>query len=491
MYKLEKQMSRIIKTYKQISRIDDVIYIIKDRKEVAKLKLEKNEIDYIEICFSKEKELVYINRYIQHIFIVLIKDEPRFDKKLEKYRRIGVDIQKISVTQNIKHLYIVNKHIEIDCEYAMAEGIALSNYQFLKYYSDSTKKKNSLETIYLKYNNNLESDIEKLKNVIESVYIARDMINETPQELTSIRFAEIAKRLALEANFAIEVFDKAKIREIGMGGLLAVNRGSVIPPTFTSMSWKPENAINEKPYILIGKGITMDTGGLSLKPTLDSMDYMKSDMSGGAAVLASMYAIAKSKLPIWIMAFVPATDNRPDGNAYSPGDVIKMYNGKTVEVLNTDAEGRMILADALSYADTFNPEFIIEFSTLTGAASSTLGMYSSAVMRTVKDEIFNLLNDAAFHVHERLVELPLWEEYGTLIKSDIADIKNTGGPKAGAITAGKFLEFFTKSPFIHIDIAGTAFIKNGDTYRTKGASGVGVRLLIKFFENILKKTIAN
>ena len=487
MYKLENLMSPIIKTYKKISKTDNIIYLIKDKKEVENLNLEKSEIEYVTTFIDKDKELIYLNRYKQHIFVVLLKETPQFDKKIEKYRRIGVDIQKTVVYQNIKQLHIVNKSIEIDLELALAEGIALSNYQFLKYFTDAEKKKNSLETIYVQLNVNSETEIEKLNNVLESVYIARNLINEPPSELTSISFSETAKKLALEANFAIEVFDKAKIKEIGMGGLLAVNRGSVIPPTFTTMSWKPSNAINDKPFIIIGKGVTMDTGGLSLKPTTDSMDYMKSDMSGGATALASMYAIAKSKLPVWVMAFVPATDNRPDGNAYSPGDVVKMFNGKTVEVLNTDAEGRMILADALSYADTFNPEFIIEFSTLTGAASSTLGIYSSAVMRTVNDEIFNQLIESSFFVHERLVEFPLWEEYGTLINSDIADIKNIGGPKAGAITAGKFLEFFTKSPFIHIDIAGTAFIKSGDTYRTKGASGVGVRLIFKFIENILKK----
>jgi leucyl aminopeptidase len=491
MYKTENKMPKIIKTYKKISKIDNLVYIIKNKNEIENLNLTLEEIEYLKTNINRENELVYINRYFQSIFIVILKDISQHDKILEKYRRIGVDIQKIAVTQNIKNLYIINYVIDSEFEFALAEGIALSNYQFLKYFSDSEKKKNSLESIYVKSVKNSDSAIERLNNVIEAVFIARDLINEPPQELNSISFSEIAKKLALEVHFSIEVFNKAKIKEIGMGGLLAVNRGSLIPPTFTSMNWKPENAINEKPYIIIGKGITMDTGGLSLKPTADSMDYMKSDMSGGAAVLASMFAIAKSELPVWVMAFVPSTDNRPDGNAYAPGDVIKMYNGKTVEVLNTDAEGRLVLADALSYADNFNPELIIELSTLTGAASSTLGIYSSAIMRTAKDEVFNQLNEAAFYVHERLVELPLWDEYGTLINSDMADVKNVGGPKAGAITAGKFLELFTKSPFMHIDIAGTAFIKNGDTYRTKGASGVGVRLLFKFFESISKKLIKN
>ena len=267
-----------------------------------------------------------------------------------------------------------------------------------------------------------------------------------------------------------------------MGGLLAVNKGSQDPPTFNILEYKAKNAKNKKPLILVGKGVVYDTGGLSLKPTPNSMDTMKCDMAGAAAVAGAMYAVAKAKLPVHVIGLIPATDNRPGEKAYTPGDVITMYSGLTVEVLNTDAEGRMILGDALSYAKKFNPELVIDLATLTGAAVAAIGTFGSVVMGTGENKM-DKLKQSGDHVFERLAEFPFWEEYDELIKSDIAEIKNIGGPYGGSITAGKFLHRFTDYPWIHIDIAGPAFLNASDSYRGKGGTGVGVRLLFDFIKN--------
>ena len=293
-------------------------------------------------------------------------------------------------------------------------------------------------------------------------------------------------KMGKDAGFSVTVLDKEEITKMKMGGLLSVNLGSIDPPTFTIMEYKPANAVNKKPYVLVGKGVVYDTGGMSLKPTPNSMDSMKCDMAGGAAVGGAMYAIAKSKLPVHVIALVPATDNRPDGNAYVPGDVITMMSGKTVEVLNTDAEGRLILADALHYAKSLKPEVVLEFSTLTGAAAAAIGQYGIVSMGKVDDATRAELEIAGNNVYERLAEFPMWDEYDDLLKSDIADLKNIGGPYGGAITAGRFLLNFTDYPYMHFDIAGPAFIKGNDSYRGKNGTGVGVRLITEFIKNRVK-----
>ena len=279
------------------------------------------------------------------------------------------------------------------------------------------------------------------------------------------------------------MLNKKKIISLKMGGLLAVNKGSIDEPTFTIMEWKPKNAKNQHPIILIGKGIVFDTGGLSLKPTANSMEFMKTDMGGAGTVIGAMQAIASNKLPLYVIALVPATDNRPSGNAYAPGDVITMHDGTTVEVLNTDAEGRLILADALSFAKKYNPELVIDLATLTGAAVAAIGHYGIVSMHSGADKDHANLKDIGNYTHERLAEMPFWSDYDELIKSDVADIKNLGGPHAGAITAGKFLAHFIDYPWIHLDIAGSSYTKKRYGYRGKGATGTGVRLIYQFIKN--------
>ena len=211
-----------------------------------------------------------------------------------------------------------------------------------------------------------------------------------------------------------------------MGGLLAVNLGSKHPPTFSILEWKPAKAKNKKPIVLVGKGVVYDTGGLSLKPTANSMDMMKSDMAGAATVIGTMMAVAQAKLPIHVIALVPSTDNRPGHDAYVPGDVIRMYSGSTVEILNTDAEGRLILADALHYAKKYDPELVLDFATLTGSAARAVGPEAICYMGNTDRSVKEQVESSGHAVHERLIEFPLWKEYGEYLKSNVADLKNLG-----------------------------------------------------------------
>ena len=326
--------------------------------------------------------------------------------------------------------------------------------------------------------------VKVLEKTVKANFTTRDLVNEPPVKLTATELSKRIKSLGKKHGFKTTVFNKAKIETLKMGGLLSVNLGSETPPTFNILEWKPKNAKNKKPVVLIGKGVVYDTGGLSLKPTPNSMDLMKSDMAGSAAVVGAFCAISSLELPVHVVGLIAATDNRPGKNAYAPGDVIHMFDGTSVEVMNTDAEGRLTLADALSYAKKYKPELVIDIATLTGAAARAIGKEGIVCMGNARSKTLNNLKESGYRVHERLVEFPLWDDYGKQIKSDIADLKNIGGPEAGAITAGKFLEHFTDYPWVHMDIAGSAFLTSEDSYRGKNATGVGVRLIFDF----LKKT---
>ncbi len=418
-------------------------------------------------------------------FVLFLPKHEDSNRRKELVRRAAA--KAIKTFHKIKATTVFIKNFgEIDFSLECAEALALSNYQFLKYFKNKKEKKHALENIVLDEQSVNAAEANALQYLTEGTCEARTLINEPLSFLTATQLSEEIKRMGKEAGFSVEVFEKEKIEEMKMGGLLAVNRGSFTPPTFNIMEWKPENAKNSKPVILVGKGIVFDTGGLSLKPTANSMDFMKADMGGAATVIGTMYAVSKAKLPIHIVGLVPATDNRPGNNAYAPGDVIKMYSGSTVEVLNTDAEGRMVLADALHYAKQYNPELVFDFATLTGAAAVLLGGQGISLMGNAAAEVKSQMIESGYRVHERLLELPMWDEFGEMMKSDIADLKNIGGRMAGAITAGKFLEHFTDYPWLHLDIAGNAFKHKSDSYRGKNGTGVGVRLMFDFFRNYMK-----
>lgn len=372
-----------------------------------------------------------------------------------------------------------------DAAQALVEGFVLGAYRFDRYRTES-RDEGSLQRLVLQATEKdkaVRRGAERGRVVAECVSSARDLVNISPDEKTPTLFARAMERSAKKHGYVASVWDRSLIEEEGMGGLLAVNRGSTEPPTFTVLEWMPENRRNDHPVVLVGKGVTFDTGGLSLKPTLDSMDAMKSDMAGAAAVIGTMEAVARLELPLYVVGLIPASDNRPGENAYVPGDVVKMHNGKTVEVLNTDAEGRMLLADALSYAKTYNPEMVIDVATLTGAAVVALGQHAAAVMTPESEsaeERLAAMIKAGERAGERVHPLPMFSEYAKAIESDVADMKNVGGRAAGAVTAAKFLEHFVSYPWIHIDIAGPSFLKKALPYRSVGGTGFGVRLLVEY-----------
>lgn len=442
------------------------------------------ERSYIKDRLTGDKHAAMLNR-LDHVLLFrsLENEDVSLHIRLENARNAGFEMHPMLLDHELKSLSIVNGGVEQEECVAFAEGLALTNYQFLKYLSKDRAKKNPLDVLLLHDEGLTEDQVSNLENLVHAVYLARDLVNEPLSYLTAVQLAEEIRQMGETSGFSVEVFNKLKIESLKMGGLLAVNKGSVDPPTFSILTWKPENAVNDRPIVLVGKGVVFDTGGLSLKPTHNSMDYMKCDMGGAAAVAGAFYALAKNKLPVWVVGLVPATDNRPDGNAYVPGDVITMYDGTTVEVLNTDAEGRMLLADALSYAKQYDPELVIELSTLTGSAHVAIDKFGMVGMGNASREVMENLKERGDYSSERIAEFPFWDEYKEQLKSDIADLKNIGGRYAGAITAGKFLEHFTDYPYIHLDIAGPSFNKVPFNYRGKGGSGVGVRILFHYLLN--------
>jgi leucyl aminopeptidase len=446
--------------------------------------LSKQERAYVEKQLKEEKKAVELNRYGNWVFIQVLEGAGDAHKSLEAARKAGDRLGSRLNALKAEEVTVVDGGVSGALVLAFLEGLMLGSYQFLKYRKDADKEANTLASVKVEGKVLGAKDLEMLKIVVDATFRARNLVNEPVISLTATQLAKEFQQMGKEAGFEVEVLNKVKIESLKMGGLLAVNYGSVEPPTFTIMEWKPKKAVNKKPVVLVGKGVVYDTGGLSLKPTPNSMDTMKCDMAGAAAVGCAMYAVALAKLPVHVIALVPATDNRPGGNAYTPGDVVKMHSGLTVEVLNTDAEGRMILADALSYAKKYKPELVLDFATLTGAAVAAIGSYGIVCMGNAGEEVKGRLKESGSRVHERLVEFPFWDDYDELIKSDIADMKNIGGPNGGAITAGKFLARFVDYPWMHFDIAGPAFLKGGDSYRGKNGTGVGVRLLFDYFKNL-------
>jgi leucyl aminopeptidase len=272
------------------------------------------------------------------------------------------------------------------------------------------------------------------------------------------------------------VVDEREIKELGMGGVMGVSQGSAHPPRFIILEYGQPS---KKTIVLVGKGVTFDTGGISIKPSAN-MAEMKMDMSGAAAVIGTFEAVARLKLPVHLVGLIPAVENMPSGSSIRPGDILRHYGGKTSEVDNTDAEGRLILADALAYAEKFKPAAVIDIATLTGACVVALGHHASGMMGN-DEGLMKKLKAAGERTYERVWPLPMFDEYEKLIKSDVADVRNVGGRWAGAITGAWFLKkFIGNYKWVHLDIAGTAILEENSDYTPKGGSGVGVRLLTEF-----------
>ena len=465
-----------IKKASKIGATDNVAYLVSTAKDLSAKDFSKDELTYIKKEIKAEQKQIELNKLSHSIYIIVLSNETDY-KANEKARIAAATLTNTVNSKKITALTVVS---ELKNTAAFIEGVALINYQFLKYFSD--KKENTLTKLHV-VSDLSKQDLEEITAVVAATNYAKDLVNEPQSYLTATKMAEDIEKLGKEAGFKVEVFNKKKIESLKMGGILAVNKGSIEEPTFSILEWKPKNAKNKKPIVIVGKGVVYDTGGLSLKPTENSMDFMKCDMGGAAAVIGGMYAISKNELPYHVIGLVPATDNRPGGEAYAPGDVITMHNGKTVEVLNTDAEGRMILADALSFSEKYKPELAIDIATLTGSAAAAIGHYGIVGMGNASEKIMNKMKASGDTVYERVVEFPFWDEFNEQLKSPVADLTNLGNGAGGAITAGKFLENFTTAPYIHLDIAGPAFLKKPIGYLSQGGTGVGVRLLYDFVKN--------
>jgi leucyl aminopeptidase len=367
---------------------------------------------------------------------------------------------------------------------AISEGVGLSLYSFNRYKTNDNKDELKINRVTILINaemTSIQSIVDKTSLLVEAVNFARDLSNLPPNDCSPTQLASIALSIATEYGLKSRIVERYEMESMGLNGIVSVGKGSQYPPKLIILEYRGSND-DERPYLLVGKGVTFDTGGISLKDS-DKMDEMKFDKSGGCDVIAVMKAVASLKLPINVIGLIPSVENMPSSTSYRPGDIIKMYNGKTVEVLNTDAEGRLILADALAFGiSTYNPKAVIDLATLTGACIIALGTNVAAVIGTNK-KLIDELHNISERTGEKFWELPLYEEFSEQIKSYVADIKNIGGRPGGAITAASFLSNFTNGlPWMHIDIAGTAWTQEGTyerSYNPKGATGFGIRTLVK------------
>lgn len=364
---------------------------------------------------------------------------------------------------------------------AVVEGFILGGYSFARYRKNAKDETPLEEVAFLIPDASELTAYERLceqaRIVCESVIFARDLVSQPANVANPMYLAEEAQDMAGACGVTCTVMEREEMERLGMDAILAVAKGSHQPPKFVILEYSPK--LGETPVVLVGKGVTFDSGGISLKPR-EGMEKMKNDMAGAAAVFATVRAISLLGLNVNVVGLVPVVENLPGGGAYKPGDMVVSMSGQSIEIVNTDAEGRLILCDALHFAKRYNPSVMIDVATLTGACVVALGAEATGLMGN-DAALISALKKAGEATGERVWELPLWEEYGELMKSDIADIKNAGGPHAGAISAGWFLkQFAAEVPWAHLDIAGTAWEEKGRPYVPKGATGVAVRLLVEF-----------
>lgn len=439
------------------------------------------------------QSLTYQSEGKNWVFLGLGK---RADLTTEAWRRFGYRSARSAADRGAEKLACYLPIDEADSvTLPVAEGVRLASYRFDRYKSEKEKSKKKELGELVMVGPTLKADREddgrwrKLEVVAKAVFLARDLVNEPASFTTPTRLAEQAKALAKEG-LAVEVWDKRRLAAEKFNGTLAVSRGSSEEPRFIKLTYRPpakaakgERGARLKKVALVGKGITFDSGGLSLKPA-KSMETMKTDMAGAAAVLGVMSAVAKLRPMVEVTGYVPAAENLPGGGAQKPGDVITFLNGKSVEVLNTDAEGRLILADALCYASRAKPDVLVDLATLTGACMVALGVEVAGIMgndQALIDRLIALGREAG----EPLWQLPLVKDYREDIKGTIADIKNVGSGYGGTITAGLFLQEFVDCPsWAHLDIAGPAFVEKDFVWASKGGTGFGVRTLVRFIEEL-------
>jgi len=487
-------------TLKQIKSNAVVFFISEEQKSIAKQieifpKQVKNlaeKISSLENFKGKDGEVckVFTNNAIATPQLLLIgvgKKEKFSVEMLRRATATGLNKAKILKAKKVSvDFSSAAKLLQLPAEeitQAIVEGAMLSQYKFDKYFSEKKEKEKITEVILFDASDEvvkkIKSGISVAKIICEGTILARDLENAPSNEIYPETLADVAKKSSEQFGFDCEIWDKAKIEEEKFGGLLAVSSGSVKDPRFIILKYNGTLNAETQPIIFVGKGVTFDSGGISIKPSAN-MAEMKMDMSGAAAAIGTLQTIARLKLPVNVIGLIPATENMPSGSAVKPGDVVTHRGGKTSEVDNTDAEGRLILADALAYASQFKPRAVIDLATLTGACVVALGHVATGMMGN-DDDVMNKLKVAGEKTYERVWQLPMYDEYEKLIKSDVADVKNVGGRWAGTITAAFFLKkFIGDYKWVHLDIAGTAILEDNQPYAPKGGSGVGVRLLTEF-----------
>ncbi len=428
---------------------------------------------------SSETSLLYGQK--KKILVVGLGDKKKFDEGA--IRLAGGTVLKTAILKKLKTvaMELLGGKKPASFSQALAEGIVLGSYQFITY---KTQDKELFEASSALVINADANAVKKGSIIASSVCFARDVENHPGNVTTPTKLANLAKEIAIEGGMKLKVFDREKFTKMGMGAFAGVALGTDEPPKFILLEYKGGKA-DEKPIALVGKGLTFDSGGISIKPSA-AMDEMKFDMCGSGVVLGIMKAVAQLKPNVNIVAAIPSTENLSGAKAYKPGDILTAYNGKTIEVLNTDAEGRLILADALAYVSKHHkPQYMLDFATLTGAVVIALGHVATGIMGT-DEKLVDKVKNSSKNTSEKVWEFPLWDEYCEQIKSEIADIKNVGAARqAGSIAAGAFLKEFVGEdiPWVHFDIAGTAYNNKESslTYK-KGASGVIIRLVLDMIQ---------
>ncbi|MBV7433965.1 leucyl aminopeptidase [Cardiobacteriaceae bacterium TAE3-ERU3] len=368
----------------------------------------------------------------------------------------------------------------------VARKLACSSYRFDQFKSDKKKAVKAVTWLFSverKDIKDLERDLVLVDAWAAGTALTRDLGNMPPNVCNPRYLGKQAEKLGKEYDsLKVEVLKKKAIIDLGMGALMGVAQGAVAHPRFIIMEYKPKNVVNSKPVVLVGKGVTFDSGGISLKPGAD-MDLMKYDMGGAAAVFGAIKALCECELPVHVVALIPSVENMPDGGATRPGDILTSMSGKTIEVLNTDAEGRLILCDALTYAERYKPQAVIDMATLTGACVVALGSHRAGLLGN-DDNLTQALFDAGERAHDPVWRLPIDQEYKDQLKSPFADLQNIGGREAGTITAAAFLSAFAeKYSWAHLDIAGVAWHSG----KNKGGTGRPVGLLLEYFRKLAEK----
>jgi len=441
---------------------------------------------------SGETSIIYTQGAIPAKRIILVGLGKREEFDREKMRTAGGSIFKYAQNLGIKKVFVPARLVETE-GFNSEEGLedfltggALMIYQLNEFITNEKAKKNRIEECVVVVNNKkqaatIKATVKRTTVICSAVYLTRDLVTLPANKKTPSILANRARAIARGNKLKCRIITEAQAKNIDMGAFLAVAQGSKEPAKVIILEYRGGRN-DQPPVVLIGKGITFDSGGISLKPA-EKMERMKDDMAGGAAVMAALQAAAHMEVPLNVIGIIPATENLPGGKAYKPGDVLTSLSGQTIEVISTDAEGRLILADALTYAERLKPQCIVDVATLTGACVIALGDYIAGIMGN-DDSLITKLKTAGEKTGERVWQLPLAEDYFDYLKSDIADIKNVGERAAGSITAGLFLKKFVKdTPWVHLDIAGPAWFEKDKAYTPKGASGFGARLLIELLRN--------